>query len=260
MKTHSTKWLLAIAPAVALAATACGGSRTAGRMSVAATAVAPATPSAGGALELGQGITVTRVRLAVASVKLEAGGDAGGEPAPSGGAGGGDDGISHAATEHGSSGDGDAEARVGPFTVDLSGDALAGGVRRVFDGDVPAGAYRELAIEIAPVDAGALSTMGGRSVIVDGTLDGAPFTFSSALRAVQKAEGAFTVAADGASSRVTLSVDPHGWFAGPDRRLDPTSEADRATIEANVAASIRVSRDDDGGDDAARDGADASGR
>ena len=236
---RSTNWLLALLSTSAVAAAACGGSG-AGRMSVAAKTPAATVAATGGALDLGGGIALARVRLAVASVKLEGGAEAGPGATDGDGSGGGhDDGPSHAATV-----DVHGEVAVGPFAVDLSGDGLAGGVRRVFDTAVPAGAYRELAIEIAPAGA-SLAAMGGRSVIVDGTIDAAPFTFSSSLRAVQRVEGAFTVAADGASSRVTRTVDPHGWFAGPDRRLDPTSDADRAAIEASVAASIHASRDDD---------------
>jgi hypothetical protein len=247
---NAKAWRLGLAVAASVAATACGGGSTAGRMSVGAKAVVPATATASaasGTLDLGQGISVTRVRIAIARLKLE-----GGAAAPSGGGMDGmDDGSMHdAVAEDGASGGEDGEVKIGPFAVDLSGDALAGGVRQVFDSEVPAGTYRELSIEIAPV--ASLTALSGSSVVIDGTIDGSPFTFASGLAAVQKRELPITVAADGSSSRVTLTVDPKGWFVAPDgRRLDPGAGADRSAIEANVAASIDAFDDDDhvGADD-----------
>jgi hypothetical protein len=58
------------------------------------------------------------------------------------------------------------------------------------------------------------------------------------------------------SSNVTLSIDPAGWFRSGTGRLDPSVAADKAAIEANIAASIDVFGDDDedGHDDGGDDG------
>ncbi len=251
-----------LALALSLVAGGCSGSS--GKVSVRAQAVGTAAPSmAGGALDLGQGIAISRVRVAVLKVGLE-----GATAVPDGGAGGmdGTSGALAAAGDNGGDGNGmggadgggdqgggdENEVRVGPFAVDLAGDQLAGGIQQVFDGDVPAGTYRELRIEVGPAAPGAgdaaLAAMDGRSVIVDGTLGGQPFTFASSLRSSQKREAAITVTADGTSTNVRLTIDPGRWFvAAAGSRLDPTSETDRAAIEENIRGSIDAF-DDDGGE------------
>jgi hypothetical protein len=89
--------------------------------------------------------------------------------------------------------------------------------------------------------------MAGRSVVVEGTVDGAPFTFASSLSSAQKLEATIQVASDGSSSGVTLTIDPHGWFRASDgTRLDPTLDATRSAIEDNVRRSIGVEIEDEG--------------
>jgi hypothetical protein len=191
---------------------------------VSAQTVAPAASVGAAGLDLGNGITVERVRVAVERVKLE---------------------------RHGNP---EVEAEVGPFLADLSGAALAGSVQQVFDGDVPAGSYDEIEVRVAPV--AALAELGGRSVVVEGTIDGAPFSFGSALHAEQKREVSTPVTVGGGSANVTLSFDVTAWFTGPGgARLDPRREADRSAIEGKLAASIDAFEDGDrhgrdgGGDD-----------
>jgi len=231
-------WMAGLAAAAALAS-ACSGSHS-GRLSVAAKA-AGAAPAQGAApgLDVGQGITLTRVRVAVQRIGLEGtagetGGSAGMDSvAPRDQGGGGSDGSDQ--------GGGDAgEVKVGPFAVDLGGADLAGGVHPFFDGDVPAASYRELKIVVGPVapDAPglsqALADMSGQSVIVEGTIDGTAFTFQSALQSEQKRETAIDVAGDGSSKNVTLTIDPTGWFVGMGGRLDPNAAADRAAMEGQA--------------------------
>ncbi len=271
-----------IAAAVAAARLAAGCGRqnaSAGRLSVSARTVAPAgaaaTAAPSGGLDLGDGITLTRVRLAVRRIALEGapasaattstagmgsatasesgGGEGSGEGGGSGSGSGGQPGGT--ADDAGEAG----EVRVGPFAVDLAASTLVGGIQPVFDSDVPPGTYRELRISVGPVaDAAAgsaLADLAGRSVVVDGTIDGAPFTFSSSLASTRKVEMAVQVAADGSSSGVTLTIDPHGWFRAPDgTRLDPTLDASRAAIEDNVRASIGAELEDEHGG-GANDGA-----
>lgn len=242
--------------AAALALSAACGSSSSGRLAVSAAVTAvPAAGPATGALALGNGITVDRVRIVVRKIELEGSPAPSPAPAPAALSGPG---------RSGSSGDDDAdedgeeeEVQVGPFLVDLSGAELTSAITRVFDADVPAGTYREISIDVRPVTAEKTGgdpafdavVAAGASVIVDGTVDDRPFSFTSALRARQKRESTLVVGAG--SANVTLSIDPSGWFQAGAARLDPTAAADRAAIEANVAASIDVfgDEDEDGHDD-----------
>jgi hypothetical protein len=224
------------------------GSGGASTLSVTAKAVSPPASATSAGLDLGAGIVVDRVEVALRRIGLEG--------TPSAAAS-----DAMAADDHGGGGGEDGaepgEVKVGPFLVDLSGDALASGVLApAFDADVPPGTYRELRVVVGPVDpaeaTSALAALGGSSVVIAGTIDGAPFTFSSSLVSVQKRESTITVAAKGGSSNVTLTVSPAGWFTGPSGRLDPRVASNRAAIEARIAASIDAfgDEDEDGIDDA----------
>jgi hypothetical protein len=227
-----------IAIVIIAALCACGSSST-GRnelsLSVKSTALAADGGTDAGA---SAAVTVSRVRLAVASLKLE------------GPAAGADAGLIQ-----------NVEITEGPFLVDLSGAALAGSLQQVFDSNVPAGTYREFSLTIAPGTAAALGDLAtqGVSLIVDGTFNGAPFSFTSKLTVTEKKEGTFTVG-DG-SGNITLAIDPSTWFGTAAAPLDPTVAANAAAIEANILATFRAFRDDnrnghdDDGDD--HDGADA---
>jgi hypothetical protein len=210
---------------------ACGNSNAPVSFSVTA---AHATASSQ-ALVLGSGIDVQRVRLNIGRLKLEQNESA-------------DASTATAATfEHGSDDadggedheDGEAEMREGPFVVDLDATALTGAVTKVFDASVPAGTYHEFKFEVFP-GAG----LQNASVIVDGTIDGQAFTFTSSLHASQKSEGSFVVGAG--TANITLAFDPANWFgAAVATRLDPRDEANRPAIENNIRASLNVFQDDD---------------
>jgi hypothetical protein len=256
--------------ALVLGATACSGSSkvSVSAKSASATDTSPAT----GPLDLGNGIAITHVRMAVRKVELE-------HPVASdGGTPGSDDGAGHmlvADHEGGASGrdhpedDGDDDAdevKVGPCLIDIEGAALKGALTPICEAEVPAGTFRELEVVIGvvpPALAGSnagLAAMNGQSVIVDGTIttaaaDGttttAPFSFQSTLRAEQKQETEIVVVS-GTPSNVTLSIDPTGWFAAADgSRLDPNDAAAKAQIEHNIKASLKAfcDRDRDGDDD-----------
>jgi hypothetical protein len=119
--------------------------------------------------------------------------------------------------------------------------------------DVPAGTFDEVKFKIGTIsvtdagtDAGltAMATAAA-SVQVTGTLNGAAFSFSSGLSAVQKREGNIVVDPT-TGANVTLDFDPSGWFKAADGTfLDPTNPAMLATIEQNIRASLRVVSDDD---------------
>jgi hypothetical protein len=186
------------------------------------------------ALVLASGIDVQRVRLNIGRLKLEQSGTAAA--------------MASAATfEHGSGDsdageqheEGEAELSEGPFLVDLDAAALTGAVTKVFDASVPAGTYHEFRFEVLPGAA-----LQNASVIVDGTIAGQAFTFTSSLHASQKSEGTFVVGA--ASANITLAFDPANWFGtAAASRLDPRDELNRAAIETNIRASLNAFQDDD---------------
>jgi hypothetical protein len=282
MKMQRWSWA---ALAIALGAVGCKSSS--GNLSVSASAATPRATTDGGttsdggsaSLDLGNGILVDRVRIAVLKVKLE------GSPAATDGGAAPDGGTDmdagapmsltagRTSRDHGGGGGdgegGDDEAEpgevsVGPFLVDLSAAQLSGGVSQVFDGQIPAGTYREIAIVIGPVSVGdggtapaGLAHLGTNSVVVDCTVKGTAFSIAAAIHAKQKREGQVVVDAGGTSKNVTLSVDPTGWFKAADGTgLDPSVAANADQIAANIKASIRVLDDDDhdGHDDQGEDG------
>lgn len=223
-----------------LALAACGGSggsrlslsARAGSSTAAAAAVAPK------ALTLSNGITVDRLRVAIREVELE-----------------------RASATPDDTKDAE-EFEAGPFVLDLSGAALNGTVQQVAVKDVPAGTYREVKFKVHPpstsdstdaaVKAMASAQPGGASIIIEGQIDGQPYTFLSALEAQEKFEGTFTFTS-GAVQNLTLNVDPSTWFGGTgSARLDPRVAANKAAIETNIQASMKVFEDDD------RDGHDDS--
>jgi uncharacterized protein DUF4382 len=219
-----------------VAIVACGGgsqlalSARAGS-SPAGAAIAP------NALTLSNGITVDRVRVAIREVELE---------------------------RQSASPDDTKDAEefeAGPFVLDLKDTALNGSVQQISVSDVPAGTYRELKFKVHPPSASESSNQavkdmaaaqpGGASIIVEGQIDGQPYTFMSALDAEEKFESTFTFT-DGAQN-VTLNVDPSTWFGGTgSARLDPRVSGNKSAIENNIQASMKVFEDDD------RDGQDDS--
>jgi hypothetical protein len=160
---------------------------------------------------------------------------------------------------------GEVEVSAGPYLVDLSGEALSSGqIVEQFTLDVAEGTYDELKFRIHHLGGGrrledADLGAGQDSVVVTGTLaDGRAFTFRSRLNEQLKMRGTFVIGGP-SPSNITLSIDPSGWFVGPDGApLDPTVESSRGAIERNIRASIDAFDDDDhdGADDHGRGGAD----
>lgn len=233
---------------------------------------APAAVAAG-SLVVNDQISIDRVRIAVRQLTLEDG-----TCAPSSGmASAGMSSGSGAMSSGGSSASGDEDAdecevSTGPFVADLAGDQLAGGLQPVFQTQVPAGTYRELEVEIAPLadTVTGAGDLGGSSVVVNGsfthqvTTGGTtatvtdPFVISVTAGVEIERETQITVAADGTVPNVTLTIDWAKWFTDGTRALDPTNPADAATIAANIARSLDAFEDDDqdGMDDEAEDGGD----
>jgi hypothetical protein len=220
------KHLLVTAAAVLFSA--CGGSNSPLSFSV---STKPAASSVAALIVAGN-VDIRRVRLNVGRLKLEGPAAALDAGQLFGDGDGGDD------RDGGDDEEGEVEVRQGPFVVDLDASALNGVVTRVFDADVPPGTYREFRLDIFP-GAG----LQNASVIVDGTIGGQAFTFTSLLTAEQKKEGSFVVG--GSSANITLVVDPRGWFGTAAAPLDPREEANRVAIESNIRQSLDLFQDDD---------------
>jgi hypothetical protein len=238
----------------ALAAVTACSSSSKSNLTVSAKAVTATAPVAATSLDLGNGISLDRVRIVVRKLKLEgtlAAADGGtgstsGTPSMSEG---GSDGKTDVEKEH----DGENEPVLGPFLVDLSAATLAAGIQQAFDGVVPQGTFHELKFAVGPLSADKVGTDAklaemaalNASIAIDGTIDGTAFTFVSSLTAQAKKEGDFVVS-DAAGNNVTLSIDPKGWFGGAGAaRLDPSVAANKSAIEANIKASVDVFEDDD---------------
>jgi hypothetical protein len=228
---------------------ACGGSEPAAVGLSTRVGAAKSTASVPGQSEqrltLSNGIIVERVRLSVKELELELEGDDD------------DDGSSDAGTadDHG----GDRKDETGPFLIDLSGAGLEGTVVQLRDVQVETGTYDEIEFDISKVsvdDAGdnaGLKEMAerGASVIIDGTIDGEPFSFVSSLTVEQEREASFEITAED-TQNVTINIDPSGWFTSSSGgRLDPRESGARSDIENNIKDSIDAFDDDDrnGGED-----------
>ncbi|HEY2028003.1 MAG TPA: hypothetical protein VGH20_02235 [Myxococcales bacterium] len=203
----------------------------------------PSTSSAASAnpnaLTLSNGIVIDRVRVVISDVKLESAAGAAALDVDAGTA-------AVTADDHE---DGEDEIHTGPVVLDLSGAALDGTVQTVTDASLTPGTYSEIRFKIHKVLAAestdaALKAMSdaGASIIVDGTIDGAAFSFVSSIEAQQKFEGSFNLSAN---NNLTINVDETNWFGSATARLDPRVEANRSQIENNIKASLRAFRDND---------------
>jgi hypothetical protein len=214
-----------------VALSACSGTGTArvglgARAGTAASTLAAARGQQAQPLDLNNGVVVTRLRVALSEVAL----------------------VTAASGS-------DGELKAAPVLLDLlQPDLESGTSREVALAEVPAETYRELKFKIhkpALTDPGVSVDNGlfwmasdDASVIVDGTVDGEPFTFTSGVDAEETLEGSFDLG-DG-DHYVTLNLDPTGWFGGAnDARLDPTIDSNRPRIEDNIRGSFKAFKDED---------------
>ena len=204
----------------ALLAAGCGSST---KLSLSTRA---STATAAGALTAGGGVDVTRVRIVVERIKLEAAGSRSVD----------------------SSGDASEDEIVnGPFLLDLKDAALAGGITQVFEVDAKPGTYKNLKFKLHKLSGGdpQFPGMADLSIAIEGTIGTRSFTFTSKVDGEQEPiVGTFTIS-DGTANNVTLSIDPSGWFVKDGTLLDPTVEANRPEIENNIKASFKAFDDDD---------------
>jgi hypothetical protein len=215
---------------------ACGGSGSANvalsaRAGTAASTAATATGQQAQPLDLGNGIILTHLRVVLSEVKLEG----------------------TASTDAGTGEE--VEFKTAPILLDLAGASLDNGTtQQITLSSVKSGTYREIKFRIHKLstsDSGvssdpALAAMANSSIIVDGTIDGNAFTFTSAVDAQQQAEGTFDFS-DG-SHALTLNLDASTWFGGTGAsRLDPRNPSGtvRSRIESNIQSSFKAFQDDD---------------
>jgi hypothetical protein len=225
-----------------------------------------AAPAGGPALALtfdagGHSLVIDRARLVLEEFEVEpvvagACADSGDSSGP--GLHGGDNGRGgDDAGRHGhDDGCGGPELDIGPLLVELP---VTGGVRTVVHGDVPAGSYRELEykINVADDDTGpeaaflaANPEMHGASIRVEGTFDGAPFVFTTALLAKVELHFSPPLVVGDEGLNVTIDVDLARWFRdGAGQLIDPRSAnaggPNASAVNANIGASFGAFRDRD---------------
>ena len=143
----------------------------------------------------------------------------------------------------------ECEIAVGPVLVDLP---LVHGAQLEFAVTVPVGTYSEVDFEVHKVtmqDPPALrDVMLNRSIHVEGTFNGEPFTFESELDAEQELVMSPPVAiADTSATNITIRVALDAWFqsANGGGLLDPRDVANRSTIEEAIKVSLQAFKDDD---------------
>ena len=208
-----------IAVALAVLIAGCGGQS----LSLSVRAGPPATRTLSrSALAVGNGLVLNRVRVVIRKVELEKAGTLEMD-----------------------------EIASGPYLLDLSGTSLdSGGVAKVLETSFTPGTYSEIKLEIHKPEPGEIGVNGdltamiaaNASIIADGTIDGANFSFATAVSAEQKFEGNLVL---NAGSNLTLNVDPSTWFTSSAGRLDPTVAANRSQIENNIQSSFKAFKDDD---------------
>ncbi len=125
-----------------------------------------------------------------------------------------------------------------------------------FDTDVPPGLYKELEVSIDKLEVGNLSEepliaqypqLADASVLVEGTVDGTPFTFTAPLDIDLELPFASPTEFPAEGNPVTLvslTIDVSGWFAGTGDMLDPNDPANRSAIEGKIQASLELDEDD----------------
>jgi hypothetical protein len=164
------------------------------------------------------------------------------------------------ACETASSSDGDcAEIEIGPFLIDLP--LGVGGAARTVTASVPAGTYDEVKFKIrepdddTDADAAFVAEhpdFAHASVKVEGSFNGASFTFVSDLRAELKLDLSPPLIVDGSGTTdLTLFADLGAWFRDAAGNLLDPSSVDEQTVADNIARGFNAFEDEnhDGSDD-----------
>jgi len=179
-----------------------------------------ALPNANGAAEVASGIEVNGVRIVIRRLRLEREDDK---------------------TE--------TKISEGPLLLKVTGSDLGGALVQLVTASVPPGTYDKLKLDIHVIDSAPSSDFKdlvdrGVSVLIEGAVDGQPFTFASALEAELEREGHFQLG--GSANNITLNIDASKWFTAADgSRLSPLVDSAREAILANIRASFSAFEDDD---------------
>lgn len=154
--------------------------------------------------------------------------------------------------------DGCEEVNIGPFLVDLPlGEP---GASRVFTAPVPAGTYDKVEFQIRepnddPEDQAFLAQhpeFANISLRVQGSYNGTPFEFTSALEAdLELALTTPIVLGESAETDLTLLVNLDAWFRSADGTLLDPASADAGVVAENIQRSFEAFEDEDhsGSDD-----------
>lgn len=142
------------------------------------------------------------------------------------------------------------DVELGPLLVDLP---LTPGVQQQFSVAIPAGTYDEIDFEVHKVTTQDPATLQNlllnRSIHVEGTFDGQPFTFESELDVEQELalSPALAVTDTTTLTNVTIRIVLDAWFraATGGTLLDPRNESNRSVITENIKTSMKGFRDDD---------------
>lgn len=142
----------------------------------------------------------------------------------------------------------------GPYLVDIAATGSATGELTV---NVPKGAYSKMRLSLHKVTSNqeedrafreAHPDLVNMSLKLEGTYNGAPFTFTSDLN--QKLDVAFpgVVTVGESATMVTIAVDVAPWFSNPSGGLFSPLLAQlpgvlRTTVEANIGASLKAFKD-----------------
>jgi hypothetical protein len=142
--------------------------------------------------------------------------------------------------------------KAGPLLLDPP---VTDGAVEAFTADLPAGSYSRVRFQIhKPTGANdqaflqANPTFDGVSIRVEGTFNGTPFAFTSALTVVEEIQLAAPVdVVEGTPVELTVLLDVGDWFTDEAGTgwVDPgnLTQQERSRVEQNIRNSIRAFRD-----------------
>jgi hypothetical protein len=168
-------------------------------------------------------------------------------------------GESEPGDDHGDDGVADdcEEVELGPVLFDVP--VASAGAQQSVSVNLDAGTYDAVEFKIRPPDASADQaflqanpTFAGKSIHLEGTWNGAPFSFDSDLSAEEelKLDPPVTLAASGTAD-VTIFVDVSAWFANQSGQLvDPSTagkgQPNESLVAANIERSFHAFEDENG--------------
>ena len=151
------------------------------------------------------------------------------------------------------------ETEIGPFLVDLP---LTSGVSSPITMAIPAGSYHEIEFKLDSPDDDTQADLAFRaahpefrnvSVKVEGTYNGAPFTYTMLVEAEMELEFSPNIMIE-EGTNITVQVDVSRWFRSGAAVIDPSTAraggSNAALVRSNIISSFQAFGDDDrDGDD-----------